>query len=232
MRPELIIFDCDGVLIDSEVLAASALIDALEAHGVGVDMDFVARHFIGRAYPVILTEVKARFGVELPAHFEELYRARLLAAFEAGLAAMAGAGEALDALRVPYCLATSSTPARLSASLRLTGLAGRFAGRAFTSAEVARGKPAPDLFLHAAARMGAAPADCVVVEDSAAGLAAGLAAGMEVWHFVGGGHFTVMDMPLPAGVTPHCRFASFADIRAARPDLFHAPAGAADPNRA
>lgn len=229
MWPALIIFDCDGVLIDSEVLAARALIDELGRQGIAVDMGFVARHFIGRAHTVIRAEVKARFGMELPVSFEEDYRSRLLAAFEAGLSPMEGAVETLAALRVPFCLATSSSPPRLAASLRIVGLDGLFAGRAFTASQVARGKPAPDLFLHAAARMGAEPARCVVVEDSAAGVAAGLAAGMEVWHFVGGGHFAAMDMPLPAGITPHRRFARFSDIRATRPDLFHAPAGRADP---
>ncbi|WP_371345378.1 HAD-IA family hydrolase [Ancylobacter sp. IITR112] len=232
MRPALLIFDCDGVLIDSELLAARALIDALAGHGVAVDLGFVARHFIGRAQGAIRTEVTARFGVELPGDFEEAYRHRLLASFEAGLKPVAGAVEALAALDVPFCLATSSSPPRLAASLRLVGLERVFAGRAFTAAEVARGKPAPDLFLHAAARMGAAPASCVVVEDSAPGVMAGLAAGMEVWHFTGGGHFAAMDLPLPAGTLPHRHFDSFASLRAARADLFHAPAGAADPTPA
>lgn len=227
MPPALIIFDCDGVLIDSEVLAAGALIDELACHGVVVDMGFVARHFIGRAYPVILTEVRARFGIALPARFEQDYRTRLLAAFETGLSAMAGAATALETLRVPFCVATSSSPQRLAASLRIAGLEALLAGRAFTASEVARGKPAPDLFLHAAARMGADPAACVVVEDSAAGLAAGLAAGMEVWHFVGGSHFAAIDMPLPDASRPHRRFASFAEIRATLPHLFDAPAGTA-----
>ncbi|WP_428029361.1 HAD family hydrolase [Ancylobacter sp.] len=223
MQPALLIFDCDGVLIDSEVLAAGALVGELTCHGVAVDVGFVARHFIGRAHTIIRTEVKARFGVDLPARFEEDYRARLLAAFEAELRPMEGAVEALAGLRVPFCLATSSSPPRLAASLRIVGLDAVFAGRAFTASQVARGKPAPDLFLYAAKQMGADPAFCIVVEDSAAGVAAALAAGMEVWHFVGGGHFAAMDMKLPAEVTPHRRFAAFSDIRAARPDLFHAP---------
>ena len=224
MRPALIIFDCDGVLIDSEVLSAGALIDTLASHGVAVDLAFVARHFIGRAYPVIVSEVRARFGVDLPESFEAEYRARLLAAFEAGLTVMEGATQALAMLDVPFCLATSSSPARLAASLRISGLEKVFTGRAFTASEVARGKPAPDLFLHAAARMGADPRACVVVEDSGAGLAAGQAAGMQVWHFTGGSHFAVMDLPLPEGLRPHRRFASFADMRAALPELFPIPA--------
>jgi HAD superfamily hydrolase (TIGR01509 family) len=220
MRPALIIFDCDGVLIDSELLSAGTLIDALAAHGVEVDLAFVARHFIGRAYAVVPVEVRARFGIALPESFEAEYRARLVAAFEARLTVMEGAVEALAALDVPFCLATSSSPPRLAASLRITGLDRVFAGRAFTASEVARGKPAPDLFLHAAARMGADPRACVVVEDSGVGLQAGQAAGMEVWHFTGGRHFAVMELPLPAGVQPHRRFTSFAELRAAQPDLF------------
>ncbi|QIB33563.1 HAD-IA family hydrolase [Ancylobacter pratisalsi] len=229
MRPDLIIFDCDGVLIDSEVLSARALIDELAVHGVVVDLGFVARHFIGRSYPVIVTEVRGRFGVELPGHFEQDYRTRLLASFEERLSVMAGALDTVEALEVAYCLATSSSPARLAASLRITGLDRLFAGRAFTASEVARGKPAPDLFLHAAARMGADPAACVVIEDSAAGLLAGLAAGMQVWHFTGGSHFAEAAMGLPEGLRPHHSYASFAELRAAMPDLFLPPVGVANP---
>ncbi|MGA0561415.1 HAD family hydrolase [Ancylobacter sp. VNQ12] len=228
MRPALIIFDCDGVLIDSEVLSAGALIGTLASHGVEVDLAFVARHFIGRSYSVIVSEVRARFGIALPESFEADYRARLIAAFEAGLAVMDGALETLAALDVPFCLATSSSPQRLAASLRITGLDGVFAGRAFTASEVARGKPAPDLFLHAAARMGADPKACVVIEDSGAGLLAGQAAGMEVWHFTGGSHFQVMELPLPEGLRPHRHFASFAELRAGRPDLFPVSADVAN----
>ncbi|MCJ8142601.1 HAD-IA family hydrolase [Ancylobacter sp. A5.8] len=220
MRPALIIFDCDGVLIDSELLSAGALIDALAAHGVDVDLAFVARHFIGRAYATIPAEVRARFGIVLPESFEAEYRARLVAGFEAGLTVMDGAVETLAALDVPFCLATSSSPLRLAASLRIAGLEKTFAGRAFTASEVARGKPAPDLFLHAAARMGADPRGCVVIEDSGAGLQAAQAAGMQAWHFTGGSHCAVMELPLPEDVRPHRRFASFAELRATLPDLF------------
>ncbi|MBS7544176.1 HAD family hydrolase [Ancylobacter oerskovii] len=223
MRPGLIIFDCDGVLIDSEVLSARALIDELACHGIAVDVDFVARHFIGRAYPVILAEVRERFGVVLPASFETDYRARLIAGFERGLSPMPGAVEMLERLDVPCCVATSSSPPRLAASLRISGLEQFFVGRAFTASEVARGKPAPDLFLHAAARMGADPAACVVVEDSVAGLQAGAAAGMETWHFTGGSHFGHMNIVLPDALRPQARFAGFAELQAARPELFRSP---------
>ncbi|GAB4064302.1 HAD family hydrolase [Ancylobacter sonchi] len=223
MRPGLIIFDCDGVLIDSEVLSARALIDELACHGVAVDMEFVARHFIGRAYQVILTEVREQFGVVLPASFEAEYRARLIAAFEGTLSPMPGAVETLEALDIPYCLATSSTPMRLAASLRIARLERFFAGRAFTASEVSRGKPAPDLFLHAATRMGAEPAACVVVEDSVAGLQAGVAAGMQVWHFTGGSHLALRAAVLPDDLRPERSFASFTELREALPDLFRSP---------
>ena len=229
MLPSLIIFDCDGVLIDSEVFSARALIDELARHGVAVDMRFVARHFIGRSYPVVVSEVRERFGVVLPPHFEVDYRTRLVASFEIGLTPMLGATEALEALRVPFCVATSSSPLRLAASLRISGLDRFFVDRAFTASEVAHGKPAPDLFLHAAARMGADPAQCIVIEDSTTGLLSGFAAGMQVWHFTGGSHFADMEPTLPVDLRLHGSFASFAEMRTARPDLFHLPSSVVDP---
>ncbi len=218
--PDLIIFDCDGVLIDSEVISARQLIAELQGYGVEMDMAFVSRHFLGRSYPVVLREVRERWGVALPERFEADYRARLLAAFEAELRVMEGVAEVIGALRLPYCLATSSSPERMRRSLEITGLTRFFAGRAFTASEVARGKPAPDLFLHAARRMGADPAACVVIEDSLNGVRAGLAAGMEVWRFVGGSHLAGLDLAPPPDAVPRAQFDSFAAMRAARPDVF------------
>lgn len=219
-RPDLLIFDCDGVLIDSEALSARALIEELAVAGVRVDLGFVARHCIGRAFGAVVARVQSDFGVALPESFEAAYRARLLDAFARDLVAMAGVTETLDALKVPFCLATSSSPPRLAASLKLVGLDRVFEGRAFTASEVSRGKPAPDLFLHAAARMGADPARCAVLEDSAAGLAAAHAAGMQAWRFTGGSHFAQMQLELPDGLSPHRSFGSFAEMRCACPDLF------------
>lgn len=188
MVPGLLIFDCDGVVIDSEVISARMLIAELEGHGVRIDLDFVARHFLGRSYPTVLAEVRRTFGIALPDRFEADYRARLLDAFARGLAEMPGVRAVLAALDRPYCLATSSSPERVARSLSLTDLGRFFEGRVFTASRVARGKPAPDLFLLAAAEMGADPADCLVIEDSLTGVRAGLAAGMEVWRFTGGSH--------------------------------------------
>jgi HAD superfamily hydrolase (TIGR01509 family) len=211
MTTDLIIFDCDGVLIDSEVISARMLIAELKGYGVEMDMAFVSRNFLGRSYPVVLREVRERWGVALPDRFEADYRARLLSAFERELSVMPGAVEVIGALGLPYCLATSSSPERLARSLDLTGLAQFFDGVSFTASEVARGKPAPDLFLHAARRMGVAPARCLVIEDSLNGLRAGLAAGMEVWRFTGGSHLAGFDLPPPYDAVSHI---------SALPDLF------------
>ncbi len=223
MTTDLIIFDCDGVLIDSEVISARMLIAELGCHGVAMDMAFVTRHFLGRSYPVVLKEVRERWGVVLPERFEADYRARLLSAFARDLKPMPGVREVIERLGGRYCLATSSSPERLARSLEITGLAPLFAGLCFTASEVARGKPAPDLFLHAAARMGADPARCVVVEDSLNGLRAGLAAGMEVWRFVGGSHLAGSDLAVPEDTTPHATLERLSDLFVLRPDL-EAPA--------
>lgn len=220
MTASLFIFDCDGVLIDSETISARQLIEELKGYGVDMDMAFVSRHFLGRSYPVVLKEVRERWGVQLPDRFEADYRARLLAAFERDLKVMPDVVETIRALAIPYCLATSSSPERMRKSLEITGLSALFDGRAFTASEVPRGKPAPDLFLHAAHRMGADPAACIVLEDSLNGVRAGLAAGMRVWRFTGGTHLKGLDLTPPEDAIPEATYDSFAAMRAAHPALF------------
>jgi HAD superfamily hydrolase (TIGR01509 family) len=214
MGYELIIFDCDGVLIDSEVISARQLMAELAGYGVQIDMAYFTRQFLGRSYPTVLREVRETFGVTLPDRFEADYRARLLAAFQTELRVMPGVKAALGALTLPYCLATSSSPERLATSLGLTGLTDAFHGRGFTASEVPRGKPAPDLFLHAARSMGAAPARCLVIEDSLTGIRAGLAAGMTVWRFTGGSHLRGLDLTTPPDGTPHLTFGDFGQLHA------------------
>lgn len=219
MRPDLIIFDCDGVLIDSEIISARMLIEALADRGVTIDLAYVARHFLGRSYPVVMQTIRQDFGLDLPPAFEDDYRERLLEGFRRDLTIMPGVRAVLDRLAVPFCVATSSSPRRAQMSLSLVGLWDTVQDRTFTASEVARGKPAPDLFLHAAARMGADPARCLVIEDSLTGLIAARAAGMTVWRFTGGSH---MEQPLPEEppeARPHARFASFAEVFMMAPDL-------------
>ena len=217
--PSLLILDCDGVLIDSEIISAQMLVEELARLGVEIDLPYVAKHFLGRSYPVVMGQIRTEFGLDLQPDFEIQYRNRLLAAFEQRLKIMPGVSEVLDHLGVPCCVATSSSPRRVEMSLRLTGLWDRLGHVTFTASEVARGKPAPDLFLHAAARMGANPSECLVVEDSLTGVRAALAAGMQVWRFLGGSHMGPQTPIEPEDARPHRRFASFAEFYHIAPAL-------------
>ncbi|MCE6961881.1 HAD family hydrolase [Cereibacter sphaeroides] len=215
----LVIFDCDGVLVDSEVLAVRTLIEELRRVGVEVDEDFVHDRFLGRSFSVVQQVVERQFGVILPAAFEAEARTRLVEVFDRDLRAMPGAAEAVRGLGVPCCLATSSAPERLARSLEITGLAGLFAGRCFTAAEVARGKPEPDLFLLAATTMGVRPERCLVIEDTEAGVIAARRAGMQVWRFTGGSHFRGALSAEPPEARPHRHFDSFARFYDGAPGL-------------
>lgn len=188
MPIQLVIFDCDGVVIDSEVISARVLIAHLATIGVFVDAAHVRTHFLGRSFPKVAVEVRTQYGVTLPDDFEAVYRATLLKAFETELKPMPGIVEVLNAVPVASCIATSSSPQRARRSLELTGLLPHFEGKVFTASEVANGKPAPDLFFHAAKQMGVAPENCLVIEDSIPGVKAAIAAGMRIWHFTGGSH--------------------------------------------
>lgn len=213
MSFDLVIFDCDGVLIDSEIISAQMLVTELAKFGVLIDLDYVAKHFLGRSYPTVMNQIRTEFGLDLPSDFEDQYRERLMAAFEADLCIMPHVQDVLAQLDLPYCVATSSSPRRAEMSLRLVGLEALTGPRLFTSTMVARGKPAPDLFLHSMAAMGIDnPARCLVIEDSLNGIRAGRAAGMQVWRFTGGAHLKGRAFEEPADAHPDGRFASFAEF--------------------
>ncbi|MBM2574903.1 HAD family phosphatase [Jannaschia sp. Os4] len=198
MRVDLVLFDLDGVLVDSEPLSGAALIAELAACGIRIDADRVRRDFLGRSFVKVAEGLRASHGDLLPADFEARYRARLFAAFEDGLRATPGVAAMLDRLRAPSRVATSSTPLRAATALRIAGLAERFEGRVDTASEVPRGKPAPDLFLLAAQRGGVPPERCLVIEDSAPGLMAAAAAGIPSVLYLGGGHHAGRDWDGPA----------------------------------
>ncbi len=187
-RIDLVIFDCDGVLIDSEGLSAEVLMGALADLGVAVDFDYFCVNFLGRSFPTVARDIQTTFDLILPDDFEQRYRRDLFARFTEELAPTRGVEEILKGLTVPYCIATSSSPARVSNSLNITNLARRFGDHVFTASEVQRGKPAPDLFLYTAARMGFDPANCLVIEDSLPGIEAALAANMQILRYTGGAH--------------------------------------------
>ena len=183
----LLIFDCDGVLVDSEVVALSELSAIMAEHGHPMDIAACREAFLGRQSDDIARAIAAIIGRPLPDQAAEM-RARMLARLEREVSAVPGTADVLARLEGPRCVASSSDPERIRKTLRWAGLDGYFGDHIFAGLEVAHGKPAPDLFLHAAARMGFAPADCVVIEDSVAGVAAGVAAGMPVIGFTGGAH--------------------------------------------
>lgn len=185
---ELVIFDCDGVLVDSEVLSHRALAASLAEHGITISPDDFAGKFLGRSFPKVAADIRADHGIPLPPSFEDSYRARLFATFAKALRPTPGLEAMLGGFDLPACVATSSTPVRAARALQICGLDRRFADRVFTASEVANGKPAPDLFLHAARTLGADPARCLVIEDSLPGLIAARAAGMPVWRYTGGAH--------------------------------------------
>jgi HAD superfamily hydrolase (TIGR01509 family) len=185
----LVIFDCDGVLVDSEYLSATVLIDVFAGIGVNIDLPFVYTNFVGHSFSAVAAKFARLHGSNVPESFEDDYRNRLLQSFVGRLKATVGVEEVLECLNVPYCLASGSSPQRVLRSLEVTGLHRGFENRIFTTAMVKHGKPAPDVFLHAAAAMGVEPKRCLVIEDSTTGIEAGLAAGMAVWQFRGGAHF-------------------------------------------
>lgn len=188
-RP-LVILDCDGVLVDSEPLSNRLLAEELTRAGLPTTVADSYERYLGRSWADNERVAEELLGRPLPADLRPRFLARLTAALEAELQPVPGIVGALDALAtagVPTCVASSGEHEKIALTLGATGLAARFEGRVFSAADVARGKPAPDLFLHAAARCGAAPARCVVVEDSPAGVAAGRAAGMRVLAYAGPG---------------------------------------------
>ncbi|KAB2542441.1 hydrolase [Salipiger aestuarii] len=215
----LVILDFDGVVVDSEVISARMLVAELALYGVIIDLPYVARHFLGRSYPVVLRQIRSEFGVSLPEGFEADYRARLIDAFRRDLRLMPGLRTLLARLATPYALATSSSPARVAQSMQIVGISDLFKGRITTAAEVTHGKPAPDLPLRAAQKAGIAPEHCLVIEDSLAGVQAALAAGMQVWRFTGGSHFAGIAPPGDDHTHAHRVFADFAQIAGFAPDL-------------
>jgi HAD superfamily hydrolase (TIGR01509 family) len=184
----LVIFDCDGVLVDSELLSARVLMAQLSELGIELDEEQFRREFLGRSFASAAAQLKLRTGLDLPANFAPDYFVRLNAVFAAELKPMAGVQQVLNALAVQHCVASGSIPPRLDFSLKVCGLDTHFGSHVYSAALVKNAKPAPDLFLHAAAAHGVEPQRCLVLEDSEMGLRAARAAGMTVWHFIGGSH--------------------------------------------
>ncbi|SCD61560.1 haloacid dehalogenase superfamily, subfamily IA, variant 3 with third motif having DD or ED [Streptomyces sp. DvalAA-14] len=182
----LVIFDCDGVLVDSEKIAVKVDVQVLARLGWPLTEEEVVERFVGRSFADMTADIERHLGHPLPAGWDVPYQRLYREAFERELAPVDGVVDALDALTLPACVASGTSHAGLRHTLGLTGLHERFAGRIFSAADVPRGKPAPDLFLYAARSLGVEPARCLVVEDSRYGVEAARAAGMRSFGYCGG----------------------------------------------
>ena len=215
-RRRLVIFDCDGVVVDSEPIALAVLKAHIEDRGATVDDAELAARTLGRSAAEAYAGIHEAWGVRIDEADAVDLQERLFARFRSELTAIPGVVRLLDRLAargIAHCLASSSSPHRLDVALTAAGLADRFTGCVFSATMVARGKPAPDLFLHAARTMGVEPADCVVIEDSAVGIEAAQRAGMAVIGFLGGGHAVGADYEARLrAARPRAIVTSFEDL--------------------
>jgi HAD superfamily hydrolase (TIGR01509 family) len=204
---QLIIFDCDGVLVDSEPITNRVFAQMLNELGIAVTPEDMYERFVGQSMAKCCELIAGMLRRPVPEGFVEQYRARTDAALASQLKAIPGIEATLDTIEsigVPYCVASNGTQEKMRTTLGITGLLARFEGRLFSVTEVANGKPAPDLFLHAASRYGVAPSSCRVIEDTATGVTAAVAAGMSVYGYCAltperqlleaGAHHTFADM--------------------------------------
>ncbi|MCO5064438.1 MAG: HAD family hydrolase [Rhizobiaceae bacterium] len=209
MRPpaqtDLIVFDCDGVLVDSEPISTLVLSELFVQYDIPIDQPTIYKRFLGRSMAAMRSVLFDEYGIAMTDEHLEFVRRNMRERFARELKPVPGIAQALASLSLPICVASSSSPERIRLSLGVTGLLDFFEPHIFSASMVEHGKPAPDLFLHAAREMGAAPSRCIVVEDSPAGVMAAQAAGMRVFAFTGGGH------ALPAGLE--------AGLAALEPDL-------------
>jgi HAD superfamily hydrolase (TIGR01509 family) len=180
---KLVIFDCDGVLVDSERITNQVFAQMLNEMGIPVTLEYMFEHFVGRSMNQCLALISELVGHEPPDNFLEQYRCRTKAALESSLKAVSGIEAALNELKLAYCVASSGDHDKMRTTLGIVGLLPRFEGKLFSVTEVERGKPAPDVFLYAASKSNVDPSACIVVEDTPTGVSAGIAAGMTVYGY-------------------------------------------------
>ena len=188
MIPQLVIFDCDGVLVDSEVISCRAHAETLTRHGYPITADQVLKRFLGVSDREARLTVEAELGRSLPDDFEAQMKQAVLHRYADDLRTIPHIGDAIAAITLAKCVASSGTPEKIRHGLTCAGLYDLLLPHIFSAAQVKRGKPAPDLFLFAAEQMNIAPAQCLVIEDSVPGVTGGRAAGMTVLGFHGGSH--------------------------------------------
>jgi len=182
-RFDLVIFDCDGVLVDSERLQNEVFVAMLREIGIEITLEGMFEQFVGHSMAYCMARVEQMLGRAPPADFLPRLQQRTFEAFRDGLKPVDGIVEALDRIALPTCVASGGDHDKIRYTLGHTGLWPRFQGRIFSVVDVPRAKPHPDVYLHAAATMGVAPARCAVVEDTPVGVTAAVAAGMTVFGY-------------------------------------------------
>ena len=185
---ELVIFDCDGVLIDSELLANSSEVEYLKEFGIEIDLDDYMTRFLGKSNKDVVAELEAEFEEVLPDDFWARAQTTLFKTFQEKLQPTQGIHKLLETLTIPKCIASSSSLKRLDVSLKATNLKDKFHPHIYSGEQVENGKPAPDLFLFAAEKLQIQPKNCLVIEDSPHGVVAAVAAGMPVVGYTGASH--------------------------------------------
>ena len=209
----LVIFDCDGVLVDSEPISFAVLREMLAEAGLRLSESWAYENFLGRSMATITAMVAREYALELDETALSAMRRRLYARFEAELEPVHGVGDLLADFRHPHCVASSSQLERIRLCLGRTGLIEYFEPNIYSASMVANGKPAPDLFLHAARAMGYAPRDCIVIEDSPAGISAAKDAGMTAFAFTGASHAIASNLrPIVESLQPAVIFDDMAQL--------------------
>jgi HAD superfamily hydrolase (TIGR01509 family) len=215
-----VIFDFDGVIADSEVLSNTVLAEIVTELGVPTTLEDSYRDYMGKRLNDVIAAIETTVGRSLPPSFAEAYQERTLTRFRQGLAPIAGVREFIATFPdVPRCIASSSSPDRLAVCLDVLEMAPLFEGRVFSASDVARGKPHPDIFLHAAAAIGVAPGDCIIIEDSAGGVVAGRAAGATVIGLLAAGHIGDGHAEVLKGAGAHYLAADYHAVEAIVRDL-------------
>lgn len=209
MRYDLVIFDCDGVLVDSEPVSNRIFAACFQEIGIPITYDIALRDYVGLSLNSCFAHIETTYGKPIPDGFLEQMQKRTMAAFRDSLQPVPGVGEAVAAIQVAgarVCVASSGEQDKMRVSLGVTELWDRFAPNIFSATEVERGKPHPDLFLHAARNMAAEPSRCAVIEDSAYGVRAARAAGMDAFGYVGG------EISKPLAADGAREFSAMADL--------------------
>jgi HAD superfamily hydrolase (TIGR01509 family) len=180
---DLVIFDCDGVLVDSELITNTIFADMLNELGISVTLEDMFEKFVGHSMPYCIELIESLLGKKIPEDFIQNFTDRNAIALNNNLKEVDGIKEVLNQLKIPYCVASNGTHEKIQMTLGITNLLSYFEGNIFSVIEVTRGKPYPDVFLYAAKKMGVKASKCAVVEDTPIGVKAGIAAGMKVFGY-------------------------------------------------